>query len=244
MTSTTESSTTTQARDLTVPCTEGVTFDGARIGTKFLSCEKLVKISTCTLNSPGLIEKLIHCADPHNINVVCIQEHRLYHTEEELKYQKLQGYELITCSARKKTNECYYWRPGFAFIFQSKLEPDQHRSIISHIVIAEFNSSPIITIICCYSPHNARPESEVDDFSKDLHSLSIGIPAHNVLLFCGDFNVKVGGRDTIFSFNTESNRNGEKLINFMTERGLVATKYAVCELASQTMDLPLSLRNS
>ena len=89
--------------------------------------------------------------------------------------------------------------------------------ISSRIMVAEFNSNPINTFIACYSPTNCSVENEVDNFYNELKSVVENIPAHNFVSIAGDFNAKVGTPDALFSYNPSTNRNGEKLLDFIEE---------------------------
>ena len=46
------------------------------------------------------------------------------------------------------------------------------------------------------------------------------VPAHNFLTIPGDFNAKLGPDDAKFTIHTETNRNGELLVDFMEEFNL------------------------
>ena len=81
----------------------------------------------------------------------------------------------------------------------------------------KFDGNPKSTIISCYSPHNTSDEQDVDDFYNTLRSVLDEVPAHNFLVVPGDFNAKLGPADVKFTHNVETNRNGEKLLDFMEE---------------------------
>ena len=46
------------------------------------------------------------------------------------------------------------------------------------------------------------------------------VPLHNFLVIAGDLNAKLGQGDVNFSYNPETNRNGEYLLDFMEEFNL------------------------
>ena len=48
------------------------------------------------------------------------------------------------------------------------------------------------------------------------------MPKHNFLVISGDLNAKLGPEHARFTYNTETNRNGEHLIDFMDEFNLFA----------------------
>jgi exonuclease III len=200
--------------------------DRGGLGSKLVKCGKPVIFSTFntrTLNKSGRFEELVNCAKSNNIDVICIQEHRYFHPDDELKYRRHLGYELITCSASKNKQNATVGGVGLLLSPKACSNMIQVEKISSRIIIAEFNSNPVTTIVGCYSPHNASPEEEVDKFYQDLLSLGDSIPAHNLLLICGDFNAKIGSKDGLYTFSSDTNRNGDKLIDLMSELGLVAT---------------------
>jgi len=44
-----------------------------------------------------------------------------------------------------------------------------------------------------------------------------------LFLLAGDFNSKIGPKDTLFTYNSDTNRNGEKLIDLIQEFRLLAS---------------------
>ena len=85
------------------------------------------------------------------------------------------------------------------------------------IMVTQFNSNPRTTVIACYSPTNTSGKSAVDNFYQDLKEVTEGVPVHNFLVIAGGFNGQIGPEDTAFTFNKETNRNGEKLLDFTQE---------------------------
>ena len=83
--------------------------------------------------------------------------------------------------------------------------------------------NPKTTVICVYSPHNASSESDVEDFYTTLRSTVEQVPLHNFLVIAGDLNAKLGPDNVKFTYNKETNRNGEHLIDFMKEFNLFSS---------------------
>ena len=75
---------------------------------RLFKCRKTTLVSTfnCrTLSSIGRTGELTALAQEQNIDVICIQEHRIYHDDIELKYHDMKkGWVMITSSAEKATN--------------------------------------------------------------------------------------------------------------------------------------------
>ena len=72
-----------------------------------LKCKRATQISTFnvrTLQSKKQTFELIASAQKHNIDIICVQEHRYYHPDLKLKYHKLEkGWKFVSASAWKNT---------------------------------------------------------------------------------------------------------------------------------------------
>ena len=248
MTSTTQS-TTVQARarddtksnqdpplgshdDTTLNSMERVVPDGndqvsKNLDKQFIKCKKAITISslnTRTLNPNGRAEELSLLSKTHNIDVICLQDHKFYHPNDDLKYhKKIEGQQIITVSCWKNSINASVGGVGFLLSTRAQECLANIEKISSRISVVEFNSKPKTTIISCYSPTNCSPEEEVDEFYSDLKSVCDNTPPRNLLLICGDFNAKLGKGDAQFSIHTETNRNSEKLADLLTEYNLSAT---------------------
>ena len=70
---------------------------------RLLKCKKKIYISTLntrTLRSIHLQEEICGLAKLHNQDILGIQEHRIVHQDEEIRYQDLfEGYQLVSSSA-------------------------------------------------------------------------------------------------------------------------------------------------
>ena len=95
------------------------------------------------------------------------------------------------------------------------------------MIVATFNSNPSTTIISCYSPTNVSDEMDLN-FYKKLSSVVCSIPKHKVLIIGGDKNIQRGKNvNNKFSLHNLSNRNGELLTDFTSEKRLacINTKF-------------------
>ena len=173
-----------------------------------------------TLAPVGRIEELLHCCNLFSTEILAIQEHRIYHPDETLKTTLCDNYQFITSSSTKNSVNASVGGVGFLLSAQVKDNLENAESISSRIMLLEFSGNPKLTVICVYSPHNESPEAEVDSFYSDLRSVMENIPPHNFLAIMGDFNAKLGPDSVNFTFNDHTNRNGEKLIDFMEEYNL------------------------
>ena len=174
---------------------------------------RTLKHSKCKSRFHELTSTAKHC----KIDIMSIQEHRIYHPDSDLEYLKQDGYQLITASATKNSVNSTIGGVGLLLSSRAQSNILSIEKISSRILVAEFNSNPINTFIACYSPTNCSEEAETDRFYSDLKSVVQNIPAHNFVTLAGDFNAQVGSEDVRFSFNSATNRNGEKLLDFAEE---------------------------
>ena len=89
--------------------------------------------------------------------------------------------------------------------------------VIAHsprILQINFTGNPACTIIVAYSPTSDYDENEIDSFYDTLSEAVRSVPAHNCLKVIGDFNAKIGQDRLKFVFNTKTNSNVEKLLDF------------------------------
>ena len=129
------------------------------------------------------------------------------------------SYQLVTSSATKNANSSV---GGIGFLLSSKACDNliSVESISPRLMVLELDGNPKTTIICAYSPTNNSSEEDIDQFYTDLRSITENIPLHNFFIYSGDMNVKLGPPDVNFSYNDHTNRNGEKLLEYMEEYNL------------------------
>ena len=174
------------------------------------------------MNREKQISEIIASAEELSIDIISIQEHRLYHNDVNIKQHDLPGkWTLLTSSAWKNSMNSTIGGVGIllsphAFSCLTSIE-----KISSRIVIANFSGNPSTTIISCYSPTNVADENDVIHFYEQLSSLVRYIPKHNVTIISGDFNAHLGQNEkSPFTMYKESNRNGEHLEKFLLENGM------------------------
>ena len=197
-----------------------------KMNTNLLKCKRTTNISPFnvrTLNSNSQISELVSSAIINNIGVICIQEHRYYHEELNLKYHEVGKYwTLITASACKNSMNSTIGGVGMLVSPHALKSLNSIEKISSRIIIATFNGNPKTTVICCYSPTNISEETEVEDFYNDLSSLSRDVPKHNVLIVGGDMNAQLGSsKDNKHTYHNKTNRNGKLLNDFAIENRLM-----------------------
>ena len=188
--------------------------------------KKTIKVATFnvrTLSSDIKMHELIANAECHRIDVICIQEHRHYHSDVDIKYNDIGKWCLITSSATKNSVNAAVGGVGFLLSPRAKASLNYVSKVSSRIAIASFNSNPSLTIVSCYSPTNNADISDVEDFYGELVDTIKQVPKHNLLAIGGDFNAQLGKQDYKFSYHTSTNRNGAFLASVLTQFNLRAT---------------------
>ena len=194
--------------------------------TSLLKCKRIKTISTFnvrTLNTINQLPELVSSAISLNIDIICIQEHRFYHADVDLKYHDVgKGWTFVTASAWKNSINSSIGGVGMLLSPFALKTLNSFEKIRPRMIIATFNGNPCTTVISCYSPTNVSVESEVTDFFEELSSLVRHVPKHHVLTIGGDMNAQVGlSHDHPFTFHETTNRNGEHLVDFIRENGLI-----------------------
>ena len=207
--------------------TEQGLHDRGEKGTpKLMKCKRPTIYSTFnvrTISKTSRQQELVSCTARNKIDVISIQEHRFYHPDTELKYTTINNYQLIYASAYKNSQGSTIGGVGLLLSPKALDNLLKVEKISDRILVAEFNSNPITSVIACYSPTNTSDDTTVDIFYHDLKGVTENIPAHNFLVIAGDFNSQVGPKDAAFSFNKVTNRNGEKILDFAQEFQLTLT---------------------
>jgi len=197
-----------------------------RTDRKFVKCKKTVNISSFnvrTLNQPHNIGELTVASSKFDLDVVCIQEHRIGH-EDDVEFTRVdENHTLVTSSAMRNSIGASIGGVGFLMNSHSLKCLSSVEKINPRIVSASFTGNPATTIISCYSPTNCSDEDDISGFYRDLADTISNIPSHNLVLLCGDFNAQLGNDDFRFSFHDSTNRNGSHLQDFITEFNLIVT---------------------
>lgn len=201
-------------------------FDKSATRQKLLSCKDKTVISTFnsrTMSSESQLNEVINAAIETKQDIICIQEHRLYHPDVIMKQHFLgENWLLITASSWKNTRNASIGGIGILLSPRAQKALDNVEMISPRIIIASFNGNPKCTVISCYSPTNCSPEDEVSNFYDELSSLTRQVPKHNILIVGGDFNAKLGQETGyLHSFHKCSNRNGLLLHEYIVESRLI-----------------------
>ena len=217
--------------------------------SKFVTCRNHVLISTFntrTLFPSGSqfpssrLTELVLSAKQQKIDIIAIQEHRLYHPDIDIQYNKIEDYQLVTASCVKNSSNSSIGGVGLLLSPRAMENLSKVEKISSQVVIADFEGNPKTTVISCHSPHNNSSDEDINHFYNTLRSTLENIPPHNFLLIPGDFNAKLGPNDANFTMHSETNRNGEHLVDFMEEFSLCPanTKFMKCKNKLWTFEYP------
>ena len=87
-------------------------------------------------------------------------------------------------------------------------------------MVLELEGNPKTIVICVYSPHNSSSKEDIEDFYTTMRSTIEQVPLHNFLVIAGHLNAKLGPSDVKFTYNNQTNRHGEYLIDFIGEFNL------------------------
>ena len=215
--------------------------------SKLVSCRNRAFISTFntrTLNPPSRLNELVRNAKDQNIDIIAIQEHRFFHPESNIEYHKIEDYQLITASCVKNSANSSVGGVGILLSPKAMENLLSIKKISPRVIIADFEGNPRTTVVSCYSPHNNSTDEEVTQFYDILRTTLENVPAHNFLLVPGDFNAKLGTDDVTFSYHTETNRNGEHLVDIMEEFNLYPanTKFMKSKNQLWTFEYPNGTR--
>ena len=170
--------------------------------------------------------EIAHCAESCGVDILGIQEHRRVHNEEEreeLKFEKVESYHLITSSAWRNGSQASQGGVGLLLSSKAKRSLRSVESISERILVAEFESNPVTTVMVIYSPTNTSPIDEAESFYDSLKSVIRDVPAHNFLVVLGDFNARLGKDNTPFPFHEKTNRNGDLFAELLCENELLAS---------------------
>ena len=162
-----------------------------------------------TLNRMGQLPELTASAIDHNIDIICIQEHR-YTQSGDIEYHGTDnGWTLANASAWKNSVNATRWGIGMLIGPRAIKSLNSIEKIQPRMMVATFNGNPSATIISCNIPANDSEETDLFTFYDELFSLVRSIPKHNVLVIGGDMNDQIGKNvNHIFSLHSSSNRNG------------------------------------
>ena len=140
-----------------------------------------------TLNRIGQLPELIVSEAGHDIDILCVQEHKYHHSEVEIKYYDTGNrWTFISASAWKNSVNAIIGGVGM-FVSPCALKSlNSIEKIQPRMMVATFNGNPS-TMIICYRLTNASDDTDLITFS-----LVRSIPKHNIVIVGGDMNAQIG----------------------------------------------------
>jgi hypothetical protein len=174
-----------------------------------------------TAREEARASEIAHCFAACGIEILGIQEHKRVH-DDPVVFRRLEGQYLITSSAWRNQVQASVGGVGLLLSPRARNALRRVTPITERILVAEFDSNPVTTVIVTYSPTNVSPTELVENFYEELGAVIRDVHAHNFLAVLGDFNARLGPEDVPFTFHSETNRNGKYLAETITEHGLLA----------------------
>ena len=186
-------------------------------GQPLVSYKKLALIGTFNIRTAREGYKRLELATQFlesGMEILGIQEYRIVH-QESIRIEKFKrGVTLVTTPAWR--NGAGAATGGVGFLMKSKAF--EAISLIkpygSRVLTISFNGNPRLTTITAYSPTEAAPAEEAEDFHNTLRQAMADVPAHHLLITKGDMNARLGKEsddDPSWYFHSRTNRNGELL---------------------------------
>ena len=147
----------------------------------------------------------------HNIDIICIQEHKYLHSEGNDN-----GWTFVSASVWKNSVNTAIESGGMLIGPQALKSLNSIKIIQPRMMVATFNGNPSTTIISCNRSTNVSDETDLITFYNELSSLVRRILKHNVFIIGGNMNAQIGKSvNNKFSLHKSSNRNGKYLTDFM-----------------------------
>ena len=191
---------------------------------KLLKCKCTIQIATFnirTLNRIGQQLELTASAIDHNIDIICIQEHRYTHSEDIKYHDTGNGWMQATASARKNSVNAMIKGVGMLIGPRALKSLNSIEKIQPRMMVATFKGNSNTTIISCYSPTHVSEETDLITFYDELSSFAHDIPKHNIFIIGADMNAQIGKNvNHKFSLYKSSNRNGQHLTDFTLKNRL------------------------
>ena len=195
------------------------------VSTLYTQCAYKVHIVTFNVRILTRIHhlpELTASATEHNIDIVCTQEHRYYHSKLEIKYHDTgNGWRFFTVLAWKNSVNAVIGSLGILLSPRIQNSQNSIEKIQSRMMCASFNDNPCTINLLLQS-------YQYQWWNRHHHILQRVIFQHNVLIIGGDMNAQLGkDENNKFYLHQSSNRSREYLTDFSLENRLT---YLICKL--------------
>ena len=167
---------------------------------------RVCTLNTRTLVDPSRVEEVCAFAAKRDIEVLCVQEHRIQvksTASDQVHSRALEGGWLFCfASAGENAHE------GVGVLLSPKLSPlleGSPKVVSNRLVQLQLRANPgsSLYIVCCYAPAAPRDEPEKEAFYASLSGLLDAIPPDKTFIVCGDFNAILTERMSHMSFLPE-----------------------------------------
>ena len=162
----------------------------------------------------------------YNISIFGIQAHRIVHSadsEHEInQYDVDSGYNLYTVSAWINQVQAANGSVVITISKEASKSLINIKRVTNIIMIANFQSNPVLTTIVTYVPCEHEDEVVKNTFYEQLRTTIEQVPSHNFLIILSDMDARMGSEDVQDTYNTSTNNNGSRLIEMMEEYKLLA----------------------
>lgn len=175
----------------------------------------------CAGNQPGGIRKLVNELQAAKVGVAAVQESGF---NKHAQHCKIGGYNIFHSSNQSRHVL------GTAFLVAQKYEHLvlDFRKVDERLCVLRIKGRfKNYSLINAHAPHNKALDADKDAYYEKLGQIYDTCPKHDVKIVLGDFNAQVGKeedyRPTIgkYSLHETSNDNGQRMIFFAAERGMV-----------------------
>ena len=180
-------------------------------------------LNTRTLKEEAKRLELVNIFKQLDLAILAISDHKIVHNadDDQVKFWKIEDCTLITTSAWRNGIGAAVGGVGVLLNKHAEKALSGVKSINERILTVNFSGNPNTTLIANYAPIEGSDESEVH--YRTLTDVINGIPKHNVVLECGDFNAHLGENNVPYSFHQQTNKNGNLLLEHASECNMIIT---------------------
>ena len=176
---------------------------------KFKSTIQIVTFNVRTFYRIGQIPELTASGVDHNIDIICVKEHKYLHSEDMKYHDTSNRWTFVSVFAWKNSVNAVVGGVGMLIGPRALKSFNSIEKIQPRMMVSTFNGNPSTTIISCYSPTNVSDETYLIVYYNEISSLVRCILKHNVLIISGDMNAQIGKNvNNKFSLHNSSNRWG------------------------------------
>ena len=145
-----------------------------KLKQKLLNCERTIHIVTFNvriLNRIGQLPELTASVIYHNIDIICMQEHRYIHNKDIKYHDTGNGWTFVSASALKNSVNATIGGVGMLIWQQTLKSLNSIEKIQLRMMLATFNGDSSSTIISYCSLNNVNEETDLIAFYNELSSL-------------------------------------------------------------------------